>query len=220
MAILNKTGITNGGTIQAEHVTRTIDALTGVSTDTIIATGSFTGSFKGAFVGNLTGNASTATSASTATLATSATSADYAPYTVYTQLQFGALAANSMLDATTYYFGFQGRAIDIVTKANPVTSLIDGRINYVQLSYDNSAGTLGSTEKANLYIYNLTTDVSKSFGELTFNLNYGTTGPVELATPVNVSLGDELVIKLVTPTWATNPTAVTMNATCQISAVY
>jgi hypothetical protein len=47
MAIINKTGITNGGTIQAEHVTRIIDALSGVSTDTIIATGSFTGSFKG-----------------------------------------------------------------------------------------------------------------------------------------------------------------------------
>jgi hypothetical protein len=47
MAIINKTGITNGGTIQAEHVTRIIDALSGLSTDTIIATGSFTGSFKG-----------------------------------------------------------------------------------------------------------------------------------------------------------------------------
>jgi hypothetical protein len=47
MAILNKTGITNGGTIQSEHVTRTIDALTGGSTDTIVATGSFSGSFKG-----------------------------------------------------------------------------------------------------------------------------------------------------------------------------
>jgi hypothetical protein len=47
MAILNKTGITNGGTIQAEHVTRTIDALSGVSTDTIVATGSFSGSFMG-----------------------------------------------------------------------------------------------------------------------------------------------------------------------------
>lgn len=60
MALLNKTGITNGGTIQAEHVTRTIDALTGGSTDTIIATGSFTGSF----VGTLTGTASFATTAS------------------------------------------------------------------------------------------------------------------------------------------------------------
>lgn len=47
MAIINKTGITNGGTIQAEHVTRAIDALSGGSTDTIVATGSFSGSFKG-----------------------------------------------------------------------------------------------------------------------------------------------------------------------------
>ena len=47
MAIINKTGISNGGTIQAEHVTRVIDALSGVSTDTVVATGSFSGSFKG-----------------------------------------------------------------------------------------------------------------------------------------------------------------------------
>jgi hypothetical protein len=43
MAIINKTGITDGGTIQAEHVTRAIDALSGGSTDTIIATGSLLG---------------------------------------------------------------------------------------------------------------------------------------------------------------------------------
>ncbi len=60
MAIINKTGITNGGTIEAEHVTRAIDALSGVSTDSVVATGSFTGSFTGAFVGTLTGQASTA----------------------------------------------------------------------------------------------------------------------------------------------------------------
>ena len=47
MAIINKTGITTGGTIEAEHVTRAIDALSGGSTDTIVATGSFSGSFKG-----------------------------------------------------------------------------------------------------------------------------------------------------------------------------
>jgi len=47
MAIINKTGITNGGTVQAEHVTRAIDALSGVGTDTIVATGSFSGSLNG-----------------------------------------------------------------------------------------------------------------------------------------------------------------------------
>jgi hypothetical protein len=59
MAIINKTGITSGGTIQAEHVTRAIDALSGGSTDTIAATGSFSGSFRG----TLTGTASFALNA-------------------------------------------------------------------------------------------------------------------------------------------------------------
>lgn len=59
MAVINKTGITNGGTIQSEHITRAIDALSGGSTDTIIATGSFSGSLVG-----LATSASYATTAS------------------------------------------------------------------------------------------------------------------------------------------------------------
>ena len=47
MAIINKTGIINGGTVEAEHITRAIDVLSGVSADTIVATGSFSGSLKG-----------------------------------------------------------------------------------------------------------------------------------------------------------------------------
>jgi hypothetical protein len=70
MALLNKTGITDNSIIQSEHVTRTIDALTGVSTDTIIATGSFNGP--------LTGTASFATSASRAVSSSFATTASYA----------------------------------------------------------------------------------------------------------------------------------------------
>jgi predicted TIM-barrel enzyme len=64
MAIINKTGITNGATIEAEHITRAIDALSGVSTDTIIATGSFSGSLVG-----IATSASYAVTASYATIA-------------------------------------------------------------------------------------------------------------------------------------------------------
>lgn len=74
MAIINKTGITNGGTIQAEHITRVIDALSGVSTDTLILSGSMTGSL----IGTLTGTASFATSASRAVSSSIATSASFA----------------------------------------------------------------------------------------------------------------------------------------------
>jgi len=48
MALINKTGIVNGGTVQAEHVTRAIDALSGGSTDSVQATGSFSGTLTGA----------------------------------------------------------------------------------------------------------------------------------------------------------------------------
>lgn len=70
MALINKTGITDGGTIQAEHITRAIDALSGVSTDSVIASGSFTGA--------LTGTASFATSASRAVSSSFATTASFA----------------------------------------------------------------------------------------------------------------------------------------------
>lgn len=65
MAIINKTGITNGGTIQAEHVTRAIDALSGGSTDSVVATGSFTGSFTGTLNGAATSAAGVNTTAGT-----------------------------------------------------------------------------------------------------------------------------------------------------------
>jgi len=83
MAIINKTGISAGGTIEAEHITRVIDALSGVSTDTVVATGSFSGSFNGSLNGSITSasfatSASRATSASLATSATRATSASFA----------------------------------------------------------------------------------------------------------------------------------------------
>jgi hypothetical protein len=82
MAIINKTGITNGGTIQAEHITRAIDALSGVSTDTIVATGSFSGSLTGlATSASFTVSASRSVSSSFATTASFAANASSFPFT-------------------------------------------------------------------------------------------------------------------------------------------
>lgn len=47
MAIISKSGIGTGNTIQAEHITRIIDALNGTGSAEVVATGSFTGSFNG-----------------------------------------------------------------------------------------------------------------------------------------------------------------------------
>lgn len=47
MAFIPKSGITNGGTIQASHVTNIIESLDGTGSYAISATGSFSGSFVG-----------------------------------------------------------------------------------------------------------------------------------------------------------------------------
>jgi hypothetical protein len=107
MAVINKTGITNGTTIQAEHVTRTIDALSGVSTDTILATGSFTGSL----VGALTGTASFATQALSASYAANVPST--ASYALTALSSSYALTASYALNAgggTGVGFPFTGSA--------------------------------------------------------------------------------------------------------------
>ena len=95
MAIINKTGITNGGTIQAEHITRVIDALSGVSTDTLILSGSMTGSL----IGTLSGTASFATTASYALNATSGGGSEYMTIRLSHAKQTGTI------DSTTSYFG-------------------------------------------------------------------------------------------------------------------
>jgi hydroxyethylthiazole kinase-like sugar kinase family protein len=80
MALINKTGITDSGVIQAEHVTRAIDALSGGSLDTIIATGSFSGSVIGSLTGtaSFASNALNAVSAVTASFASTAVTASFA----------------------------------------------------------------------------------------------------------------------------------------------
>ena len=67
MALIDKTGISNGNTIQSAHITNLYDALSGVGGYHINTSGSFTGS--------LNGSSSFATSASRATSASFATSA-------------------------------------------------------------------------------------------------------------------------------------------------
>jgi hypothetical protein len=94
MAIINKTGITNGGTIQAEHVTRVIDALSGVSTDTLILSGSMTGSL----IGSLTGTASFAT---TASFALNAGGSGF-PFVGVAVITGSLIVSGSSNDVTTY----------------------------------------------------------------------------------------------------------------------
>jgi len=69
MARISKSGIANGGTIDASHITRIIESLDGTGSADIVATGSFTGSFVGNGSGITGIVSSTATSASYAATA-------------------------------------------------------------------------------------------------------------------------------------------------------
>lgn len=71
MATISKTDIGTGNIVQAEHITRIIDALNESGSAEIIATGSFSGSFDGSFSGdgtNITGIVSASYAINTATI--------------------------------------------------------------------------------------------------------------------------------------------------------
>ena len=130
MAVINKTGITNGGTIQAEHITRAIDALSGVGTDSIIATGSFSGSLTGL-----------ATSASFAVSASRSVSSSFA------------LTASFVANASS--FPFTGSAI--ISGSLSVTGSLNstGSINSRNLSLNGPLA--GSVTGSSTLIMNLST---------------------------------------------------------------
>jgi hypothetical protein len=133
MAIINKTGISNGGTIQAEHVTRVIDALSGVSTDTLILSGSMTGSLTGI----LTGTASLSTTAATASKLTVAVADTTATtfYPLFVDISSGGTAqgntdvnftynpqTNTLGPSGTAAFTFQGTASLATTASFAISS--------------------------------------------------------------------------------------------------
>ena len=155
MAIINKTGITDGGTIQSEHVTRTIDALSGGSTDTVVATGSFTGSFVGNGAGLTAITAITATSASfaaNATTASFATTASYAlnipansafPYTG------SAIISGSLTVTGSFRHSIpgEGMVIESAISASNVSKLT---LSYDEISIDPSVVTFNGNSQLNL----------------------------------------------------------------------
>jgi|TARA_R110000796_G_scaffold104526_1_gene214405 hypothetical protein len=77
MATISKTGIQDGLTSKAEHITRIIDALDGTATTEVVATGSFTGSFDGIYTGTVV-SASYAVTAGTVVSASYAVTASHA----------------------------------------------------------------------------------------------------------------------------------------------
>jgi hypothetical protein len=198
MATISKTGISNGSTIESEHITRIVDALDGTSSAEIIATGSFTGSF----TGNMSGTASFATTASFALNAGGSPS--------YYTINFNSPSDNPA-DATTYYVGNAYRLLTIPTRATPPKAMISGTLSYAFFSCNIQSS--GSDELSTLSIWNMDTDVSASLTptdptKLVMN-DFSTYVTSSLSPGLTVNDGDRIIFKLETPTWTSNPTGVT-----------
>ena len=115
MATISKTGIQDGLTSKAEHITRIIDALDGTATTEVVATGSFTGSFDGIYTG-------TVVSASYAVTASHALNGGGGGSGIFVQ--------TGSYYATTNNLQITGSVIlngQVLTKGNGVTSLSGSR---------------------------------------------------------------------------------------------
>jgi hypothetical protein len=111
MATISKSGIGDGNLINAEHITRIIDALSGTGSADIIVTGSFTGSF----VGN--GSGLTGIVSSTATSASYAATASFLTGTI-SSASFASTASfsSTSLVATTASFSSTASYVNILNQ--------------------------------------------------------------------------------------------------------
>ena len=190
MATISRTGIQDGLTSKAEHITRIIDALDGTAVTEVVATGSFTGSF--------TGDGSALTGISAANKI---------------NLQFSVtIAGNNLSDNISYYFGNDYRLQTDSASRNSQYVPVTGDI--ISANVRNTVtGTLGSSEGSVIQIYNATTNVSYSFGntdpdKLVHNAENNIVAKTFSAGTIPVTTADRIMFKLETPTFSTNPLGV------------
>jgi hypothetical protein len=198
MALISKTGIVDAGLIQAEHVTRAIDALSGGSTDTVVATGSFSGS--------LTGIASFAVSSSTSVSSSFASTSSFAISSSFSATASYALNAGDSGLTTTITF-FHNEVIDTVNDrisyiggfcstpqasatrigiTSPISgTIVSGSIVSYASSPDNASINASlSTNGGTSYTDIATMDLSQFIDKETFPLNI----PISVNDTLNIRL--------------------------------
>ena len=102
MALLSKSGIGTGNTIQSSHITNIYDALNGSGSYEIVATGSFSGSFAGSITSaSFASTASFVTTAQTASYVLSSVSASRSTSSSFATLAATATTASYIVTAQT-----------------------------------------------------------------------------------------------------------------------
>ena len=137
MAIINKTGITNGGTIESEHITRIIDALS-LGSSEIAATGS------------LFGTASFAVSASRSVSSSFATTASFALNASATGFPFtGSARITGSLIVTGSITNRNGN-LNILGSSHTISASSDVLINSPSIRIEDTGGATILGINANL----------------------------------------------------------------------
>lgn len=183
MALINKTGIVDAGLIQAEHVTRAIDALSGGSTDTIIATGSFSGSLDG--TASFAVSSSFATTASFALNAGSGGGGDTATLTF-----FHSEVTNTTNNQQSYIGGFPNPPSLTPSRigiASPISgTIISGSIN-----------THASNPAAAGVVVGISVDGGSTYTDITNTMDLSTFIDKRIISPnIVVNAGDTINIRL------------------------
>lgn len=201
MARISKTGISNGGTIDASHITRIIEALDGTGSADVYATGSFTGSFIGNGSGltnvtassaasasfastasYLTGTAQSASFASTASYLTgtieSASFATTASY-IKTAQTASHIAWSGVRETTTDTFLGTASYADSINKLSPYTSIVSATYTTTGSQIANMQSFVAATDTGTFGIfaptaYVIETTIASAF--IDDPQNIGTTG--------------------------------------------
>lgn len=184
MATISKTGIQDGLTSKAEHITRIIDALDGTAVTEVVATGSFTGSFTGDG-SSLTGVASTS----------------------QINLHFNTQTTiSSVSPSSNYYFGNDSVAVTNSSSVNAQVVPYDGQVTSIAVR-NFITSPASDPHLAPIQFYNFTTGVSSSLAASlphTARVN----SVIRSGSAFPVSAGDRVMIKVETPAFGSNPTNV------------
>jgi hypothetical protein len=138
--------------------------------------------------------------------------------TGYSQLvQFGGSSQPTVADATTFTYGVGGISASNLVGTRRIYFPMAGTITRADV-YCRVGGTLGSNEQSTISIrHNNTTDYAIS---TTFTQDNADTVVTNSSMSIAIAAGDFIEIKWLSPTWATNPTTVTLMGTVKFDVTW
>ncbi len=130
-------------------------------------------------------------------------------------LHIASIGSTSPSDGTTYYVGRQyggstgllGTGDTGFIAAGYAMAPVAGTLTVASILANYAEGAAGSNENVTYSVCVNNTSTCTSLGTATWDASYGRYSNIT-GLSIAVSAGDKLILKIVTPTWATNPTNV------------